>query len=67
MRRRGHDPALHLCLFFAGPAVGTDLIPVQTDGLQQAVQGLVAQGIEAHFFADGLQQALATLGAGISI
>ena len=42
-------------LFFAGPAVGADLVPVDADGFQQAVQGLVTQGIEAHFLADGLQ------------
>ena len=48
-------------LFPAVPAVGANLVPVQADGLQQSLQGLVAQGVEAQLLADGLQHALAPL------
>ena len=41
-------------LLFTVPAVGADLVPVDADGLQEAVQGLVAQGVKAHLLADGL-------------
>ena len=54
-------------LFFAGPAVGADLAAVQTDGFQQTVQSLIAQGVEAHLVTDGFQQALTALGFGIGI
>ena len=54
-------------LFLAVPAVGAHLVPVQADGLQQAVQGLVPQGGEAELLADGLEHALAALAGAVGV
>lgn len=46
------------CLCFAGPAVGAELILVQTNYFQNTFQRLIAQGTETHFLTDWLQQAV---------
>ena len=54
-------------LFLAVPAIGADLAAVDADGLQQVVQGLIAQGAEAQLIADAVQQALTPFGAGVGV
>ena len=54
-------------LLFARPAIGADLIAVQADGFQHAVQALIAQRVEAELLADALKQALAALRRAVGI
>lgn len=41
-------------LFLAGPAVSAQLFRVQTDGFDEAFDGLEAERVEAHLVTDGL-------------
>ena len=54
-------------LFLAVPAVGADLIAVDANGLEQAVERLVAKRMEAEILTDFLQHALAALGVRVCI
>ena len=49
-------------LLFAVPTVGADLRRIDADRLDHALERLIAQRVEAHIFADGLEQAFSTLG-----
>ena len=57
----------HVTLFLSTPAVCADFIPVDADGLQQAVQGLVAQGVEAQRLADALEHTGPPLRGGVGV
>ena len=60
-------PLLEVFLLLPRPAVSADLVPVDADGLQQAVQGLVAQRVEAQLLADGAEHASAALRGGVGV
>ena len=54
-------------LFLTVEAVGAELAAVDAGGLQGAVQGLIADGVEAHLLLDPVQQSLAALGVGVGV
>ena len=44
-----------MALFFAIPAVGADLVPVQADGLEQAVKRLITERTKAKVLTNPAQ------------
>lgn len=54
-------------LLFAVPAVGADLRRIDADRLDHALERLIAQRVEAHIFANGLEQAFSAFGRCIGV
>ena len=54
-------------LLFSVPAICTNFIPVDADGLEKTFERLIAEGVKAHFLANRMEQTFASFSGGVRI